>query len=72
MNTDDADAMVRQAALNAAVFLEAAVQAVDQRFGTGGATTYPQLVVAFMHAAALGHGAARMARAVEAAHGPLS
>lgn len=57
---------MRQAPMTAALYLDAAIQEVEDRFGEGSAKDYPEIIAAFMAASASDFGASVIARALEA------
>jgi hypothetical protein len=60
----DSTILMRQAPMTAAEYLDAAVKAIDARFGKGYAKAHPELVGAFIEASAVDLGAAVIAKAI--------
>jgi hypothetical protein len=63
--TADSAALLRQASMTAATYLDEAIRAIDARFGEGEAEKRPELVAAFMHAAAIDLAGAIIARTLQ-------
>jgi hypothetical protein len=57
--------LMRQASMTATEYLDAAIDNIDFRFGPGFSREHPELVVAFVQAAAADFGASIIARAIE-------
>lgn len=63
--TADSSTLLRQASMTADVYLRRADQYIDRLFGNGFARANPELVAAFMQAAAIDLGSAIVARAIQ-------
>lgn len=63
--TASAETLMKQAGMTAAVYLDAAIEAIDSRSGHGYSEKHPELVGAFMHAAALDYAAAAITSALQ-------
>lgn len=64
--TANGETLMRQAPMTANVYMDAAVEAIDGKFGKGFAAKNPALLAAHMQVSALDFGASVIARAIEA------
>jgi hypothetical protein len=61
----DSATLLRQASMTASTYLGEAIESIDGRLGAGYAKQHPELIAAFMQAAALDFGAAVIAGGLE-------
>ncbi len=69
MTSATPETLMKQAAQTAKVYLIAAIEAIDSQFGENYAKAHPELVAAFMHAAASDYAANFAGLVAEEAYG---